>query len=126
MDSFYILYLVVDQPPQSPQIVNLADKILASDVTCTDEQKQKLGQDVFSLELLLVKTEAVLEELQIALKDATGTTAVFTTTTYSPLGPGEDVDIPTTQINTASGLSFDLLENIFFKDYEYFLQSFKH
>ena len=126
MDSFYILYLVVDQPPQSPQIVNLADKILASDVTCTDEQKQKLGQDVFSLELLLVKTEAVLEELQIALKDATGTTAVFTTTTYSPLGPGEDVDISTTQINMASGLSFDLLENIFFKDYEYFLQSFKH
>ena len=106
--------------------MTLADKILASDVTCTDEQKQKLGQDVFSLELLLVKTEAVLEELQIALKDATGTTAVFTTTTYSPLGPGEDVDISTTQINMASGLSFDLLENIFFKDYEYFLQSFKH
>ena len=128
MDSFYILYLVVDQPPQSPQIVTLADKILASDVTCTDEQKQKLGQDVFSLEILLVKTEAVLEELQIALKDATGTTAVFTTTTYSPLGPGEDVDmeIPTTQNNTASGLSFDLLENIFFKYYEYFLQSFNH
>ena len=106
--------------------MTLADKILASDVTCTDEQKQKLGQDVFSLELLLVKTEAVLEELQIALKDATGTTAVFTTTTFSPPGPGEDVNIPTTQINTASGLSFDLLENIFFKYYEYFLQSFNH
>lgn len=106
--------------------MTLADKIVASDVTCTDEQKQKLEQDVFSLEILLVKTQAVLEELQIALKDATGTTAVFTTTTFSPSGRSEDVeyvDIPQTQ---ASGLSFDLLENIFFKDYEYFRQTFQH
>ena len=103
--------------------MTLADKIVASDVTCTDEQKQKLGQDVFSLEILLVKTQAVLEELQIALKDATGTTAVFTTTTFSPSGGSEDVDIPQTQ---ASGLSFDLLENIFFKYYEYFRQTSQH
>ena len=41
----------------------MADKIVASNVACNDEQKLKLGQAVFALDELIVKTEAVLEEL---------------------------------------------------------------
>ena len=115
---YFFLYLVVDLPPQSGEIVTLADKIVASNVVCDDEQKLELGQAVFALDELIVKTEAVLEELQIALKDATGTTATFSTTTFTapPVTvSAQDLDIPQTQINTASGLSWDLLESIFFK-----------
>ena len=57
----------------------------------------------------------------MALKDATGTTATFSTTTFTAppvTGSAQDLDIPQTQINMASGLSWDLLENIFFKYYE--------
>ena len=85
-------------------------------MACNDEQKVELGQAVFALDELIVKTEAVLEELQIALKDATGTTAFFSTTTFTAppvTGSAQDLDIPQTQ-NMASGLSWDLLENIFF------------
>ena len=95
----------------------MADKIVASNVACNDKQKLELGQAVFALDELIVKTEAVLEELQIALKDATGTTATFSTTTFTAppvTGSAQDLDIPQT-LNTASGLSWDLLENIFFK-----------
>ena len=99
--------------------MTLADKIVASKVTCTEEQKQKLGQALFALDELIVKTEAVLEELQIALKDATGTTATYSTTTFTAppvTGSAQDLDImPQTQINTASVLSWDLLEDIFFQ-----------
>ena len=59
-----------------------------------------------------------MEELQIALKDATGTTATFSTSTFTAppvTGSAQDLDIPQTQINMASGLSWDLLKNIFFK-----------
>ena len=85
-------------------------------MACNDEQKVELGQAVFALDEQIVKTEAVLEELQIALKDATGTTAFFSTTTFTAppvTGSAQDLDIPQTQ-NMASGLSWDLLENIFF------------
>ena len=97
----------------------MADKIVASNVACNDKQKVELGQAVFSLDELIVKTEAVLEELQIALKDATGTTAFFSTTTFTAppvTGSAQDLsqDISQTQINIASGLSWNLLEHIFF------------
>ena len=95
--------------------MTLADKIVASNVACTVEQKNELGQAVFALDILIVKTKATLAELQIALQDATGTTATFSTTTYTPeTGSGEDLDIPQTQI-TAGDLSWDLLEDVFFK-----------
>ena len=77
----------------------MADKIVASNVACNDEQKLKLGQAVFALDELIVKTEAVLDELQIALKDATGTTATFSTTTFTAppvTGSAQDLDIPHT------------------------------
>ena len=94
--------------------MTLADKIVASNVACTVEQKNELGQAVFALDILIVKTKATLAELQIALQDATGTTATFSTTTFTPEA-GEDVDIPQTQINMAGDLSWDLLEDVFFK-----------
>lgn len=108
---------LVDLPPQSREIVTVAEKIVASNVACNDEQKVELGQAIFSLDELIVKTEAVLEELQIALKDATGTTATFSTTTFTAppvTGSAQDLDISQTQIDMASGLSWNLLENIFF------------
>ena len=116
MSDLNNIYLVTDLPPQSREIVTLADKIVASNVACNDEQKLELGQAVFSLEILIVKTNATLAELQIALQEATGTTATFSTTTYTPeAGSGEDLDIPQTQINTAGDFSWDLLEDVFFK-----------
>ena len=113
-----LLSLVVDLPPQSREIVTVADKIVASNVACTDKQKQELGQALFALDELIVKTEAVLEELKIALKDATGTTPTYSTTTFTAppvTGFTQDLNIQQTQINTASVLSWDLLEDIFFQ-----------
>ena len=72
---------VIGLPAQSPDIVPVAADIKSSDVTCTEEQKTELSQALISLEKLIVRTEATLAGLQIALEDATGTTAAFTITT---------------------------------------------
>ena len=60
--------------------MTLAADIVASDVTCTAEQKLELGKALLSLEELILRTEATLAHLQLAMVDATGTTAVFSTT----------------------------------------------
>ena len=57
----------------------MAANIVASDVTCTEEQELELGQDVIKLEELIARAEATLAYLQYALLNATGTTAVFST-----------------------------------------------
>ena len=69
--------------PQNPDIVSVAADIVASvsDVICTEEQRTELVQAVISLEEVILRTEKTLAGLQIALEDATGTTAAFTTTT---------------------------------------------
>ena len=59
----------------------MAGNIAASDVTCSDEQKVELKQLKIALEEIIVRTEASLALLQIALEDATGTTAAYGTTT---------------------------------------------
>ena len=59
----------------------MADNIAASDVTCSDEQKVELKQLKIALEEIIVRTEASLALLQIALEDATGTTAAYGPTT---------------------------------------------
>ena len=64
----------------------MAANIVASDVTCTEEQELELGQDVIKLEELIVRAEATLAYLQYALQNATGTTAVFNTG-YCPSCP---------------------------------------
>ena len=57
----------------------MAANIVASDVTCTDEQNLMIGQALIPLEELIVRAEATLAYLQYALQNATGTTAVFST-----------------------------------------------
>ena len=59
----------------------MAHYIAASDVTCTDEQKVELEQLKIALEELIVRTEASLALLQIALEDATVATAAYGITT---------------------------------------------
>ena len=53
-------------------------------MTCTDDQKTELDQALVAVDELLVKAEATLAYVQIALEDATGTTATFSTTTPVP------------------------------------------
>ena len=83
--------LVVGLPPPSPEIVTVAANIVASDVTCTDEQKLELGQALIALDDLIARAEAMLAYLQNALQDATGTTAVFSTTTVTTTDPEPEV-----------------------------------
>ena len=82
---------MVSLPPPSPEIVTLAANIVASDVTCTEEQNLYLGQSLIALEELIVRAEAMLAYLQYALQNATGTTAVFSTTTVMTTDPEPEV-----------------------------------
>ena len=71
--------------------MTVAANIVASDVTCTEEQELELSQDVIKLEELIVIAEATLAYLQYALQNATGTTAVFSTTTVTTPNPEPEV-----------------------------------
>ena len=74
--------------------MTVAANIVASDVTCTEEQELELGQDVIKLEELIVKAEATLAFLQYALLNATGTTAVFSTNApTTPISNPENLDL---------------------------------
>ena len=61
--------------------MTVAANIVASDVTCTNEQELELGQALLALEELIARAEALLAYLQIALEEATGTTPETTTMT---------------------------------------------
>ena len=70
----------------------MAASIVASDVTCTEEQKLELGQALIALDELIARAEALLAYLQTALEDATSTTAVFSTTAATVTLPQSSTD----------------------------------
>ena len=54
----------------------MAESIVEANVTCNDQEQLELDMAVGSLDKLIVRTEAILEELQVALDDATNTRTV--------------------------------------------------
>ena len=95
--------------------MTVAANIVASDVTCTEEQKLELGQALIPLEELIVKTEATLAYLQYALLNATGTTAVFSTIpATSPISTNPSTTTTTTTTTTpeteVTGKALSVLE----------------
>ena len=73
--------------------MTVAANIVASDVTCTDEQNIELAQSLLALDELIARVEALLAYLQNALQDATSTTAVFSTTTATTTEPGKALSV---------------------------------
>ena len=54
----------------------MVESIVEVNVTCNDQEQLELDVAVVTLDKRIVRTEAVLEDLQVALDDATNTRTV--------------------------------------------------
>ena len=63
------LFLVLLLTPEDSGLSDVAEDIVESDVTCTDEEKATLTASVTSFDALIVEAEAALEAIQKALED---------------------------------------------------------
>merc|ERR1712051_1106878 len=72
--------MLLELSVESPEITDVAEDIVASSVTCSDEEKATLATSVTALDELITEAEEALEVIQAALEDATGSTAAIETT----------------------------------------------
>ena len=78
---------VAELDPESTEITSVAEDIVSSDVTCTEEEKLELEVQKAALDELIVEAEAALDVIQKQLEELTGTTLEIVTT---PLPTGSE------------------------------------
>merc|ERR1711983_584406 len=71
---------LLELSPESSEITDVAEDIVESDVTCTDDEKTALTESVAELDTLIDEAEAAYDAIQAAIKEATGSTAAIETT----------------------------------------------
>ena len=76
----YSSFSVLELTPESSELSDVAEDIVESDVTCTDEEKESLTASVAELDTLIEEAEAALEAIQAVIEEATGSTAAIETT----------------------------------------------